>query len=212
MKRLTLFLAAALLVAGTDSASGQMVKAGVQGGLNIATADVKGDLFTEDVGTRTGIHLGLTAWVDLTTNFAVRVDAMYSQKGFGAGDGDLSLSVNYIEIPLYFVLQIPATVKPYLLFGVVLGLENGCSVSTATESNVPCAEVIDGPQTKGADSGLVFGLGAETKFGPGFIFADAIFNYGLTDISEPSLDLRSITTRTFYLSLGYTFNVGHTSQ
>ena len=212
MRRLTLFLAAALLVAGADSANGQMVKAGVQGGLNIATADVKGELFTEDVGTRTGMHLGISAWVDLTTYFAVRVDAMYSQKGFGAGDGDLSLSVNYIEIPLYFVLQIPATIKPYLLFGVVLGLENSCSVSTATDSNVPCADVSDAPQTKGADSGLVFGLGAETKFGPGFIFADAIYNYGLTDISEPSLQVESIKTRTFYLSLGYYFNIGDTSQ
>jgi hypothetical protein len=212
MRRLTLFLAAALLVAGADSASGQMVKAGVQGGLNIATADVKGDFFTEDVGTRTGMHLGITAWVDLTKYFAVRADAMYSQKGFGKGDGDVSVSVNYIEIPLYFVFQIPATVKPYLLFGVVLGLESSCNVSTASETNVPCADVSSAPQTKGADSGLVFGLGAETKFGPGFIFADAIFNYGLTDVSEPSLEIKSITTRTFYLSLGYTFNICQTIQ
>jgi hypothetical protein len=212
MRRLTLILAAAFLVAGADSASGQMVKAGVQGGLNLATADVKGDLFTEDVGTRTGFHFGITGWVDLTEHFAVRVDAMYSQKGFGKGDGDLALAVNYVEIPLYFVLQIPATIKPYLLLGVVLGLESGCSVSTATETDVPCADVVQAPQTKGADSGLVFGLGAETKFGPGFIFADAIYNYGLTDISEPSLQVESIKTRTFYLSLGYLFNIGNTSQ
>ena len=58
----------------------------------------------------------------------------------------------------------------------------------------------------------MFGLGAAMRLGPGSIFADAIYNYGLTDISEPSLDVDSIKTRTFYLSLGYMFSVGETSQ
>ncbi len=213
MRRILLFLAAALLIAGAQTASGQMVTAGIQGGLNMATADVKGSVFTGDVGTRTGYHMGIMAKVDITPYFAVRVDAMYSQKGFAKGSGDIAAAINYVEIPIYFVVQIPAKIQPYLMLGAVLGLETSCKLTTSTLDNVPCAEVSSLPiQTKGADSGLMFGLGVDTKLGPGLIFADAIYNYGLTDISEPSLEVDHVKTRTFYLSLGYMFSVGTTSQ
>jgi hypothetical protein len=212
MRRIVLFLAAALLVAGADTARAQMVTAGLQGGLNMATADVKGSIFTGDVGTRTGFHLGVMAKTDITPYFAVRVDVFYSQKGFSEGSGDIALDVNFVEIPIYFVIQIPGTIQPYLLLGAVLGLQTSCNVSSGNQQNIPCDEITTLPSTKGADSGLTFGLGAATKLGPGSIFADAIYNYGLTDISEPSIDVDSIKTRTFYLSLGYMFSVGNTSQ
>ena len=178
----------------------------------MATVDVKGSIFTGDVGTRTGFHFGLLAKADITPYFAVRVDAMYSQKGFAKGSGDIALDVDFVEIPIYFVVQIPGKIQPYLLLGAVLGLQTSCKVSSGNQQNVPCDEVTTLPSTTGADSGLMFGLGAAVRLGPGSIFADAIYNYGLTDISEPSLDVDSIKTRTFYLSFGYLFSVGETSQ
>ncbi|HSG81825.1 MAG TPA: porin family protein [Gemmatimonadota bacterium] len=213
MRRLVLTLVVALVAIGANSASAQMVSAGVMGGLTMATADVKGDVFTSDVGTRTGWHLGALAKADITPYFGVQAEFMYSQKGFGEGNGTVALSVNYIEIPIFLVLQLPGKISPHLLLGAVLGLESGCKVTSDTLDNVPCEEVTVLPlQTKGADSGLMFGLGLDVNAGPGILFGDLMYNYGLTDISEPSLDVDNIKTRTFYVTAGFRFAVGRTSQ
>ncbi len=213
MRRLVLTLVVALVGIGVDSASAQMVSAGIRGGLNMATADVDADLLTSDVGTRTGFHLGVVGKADITPYFGVQAELIYSQKGFGAGDDNIALSVNYFEIPIYLVLQIPGKISPHLLLGAVLGLESGCSVTSDTLDNEPCENLTTLPlQTKGADSGLMFGAGVDLNAGPGILFGDVLYNYGLTDISEPSLDVKSIKTRTFYASLGYRITIGRTSQ
>ncbi len=212
MRRLVLPLIAALWAAGVEPAVAQVVSAGVRGGFNSATADVRGSLFTEDVGTRTGYHLGLIAKADISRHFAVQFEAVYSQKGFSEGDGAVTLDVNYVEIPVYFVLQIPGRISPHLMAGAVLGLETGCTASTSTEQDVSCADIAVGPRTKGADSGLAFGLGASLEFGPGKMFVDGFYNVGLTDIAQVSQQVTSIKTRTVYGSVGYMITIGSASR
>lgn len=213
MRRLTLTLVAALLVASADAASAQSsLKGGFRGGLNAGTSNVEGLLFSQSTGARTGIHAGILGKYGISRNFAVQFEAMYSQKGFGTGDGDIALSLDYVEIPVYGVVEIPGKISPHLLLGIVLGLETSCKVTTAVADNAPCDDVSAGPRTKGADSGLLFGLGVSVDFGPGAVFFDAVYNYGLTDISEPSNNVDSIKTRTFYGSVGYLFNLGATSE
>jgi hypothetical protein len=167
MRRLVLLLILAISGLTADSARAQQLSAGVRGGLNVATSSVQGDLVTGDVGTRTGYHFGIIGKVDIAKNWALQTEVYYSQKGFGAGDGDVSLSVNYIDIPIYLVFQVPGTLSPHLYAGVYLGLESGCSLSSTTESNVKCEEATSFPSTKGADSGLSFGGGLGIDLGPG---------------------------------------------
>ena len=208
MRRLALLLILAFFGLTADSAQGQQLSAGVRGGLNIATASLEGDLVTGDVGTRTGFHLGLIGKVDIATNWAVQTEVYYSQKGFGAGDGDVSLSVNYIDIPIYLVFQVPGKLSPHLYAGVYLGLESSCTLSSSTESSVKCEEATSFPSTKGADSGLSFGGGLGIDFGPGQLLLDVIYDYGLTNLAAITDPVDSVKTRTFYLSAGYLFSIG----
>ncbi|NIR44879.1 MAG: PorT family protein [Gemmatimonadetes bacterium] len=212
MRRLALALIAALWAAGAEPAVAQVVSAGVRGGLNWATSDVGGFLFTEDVGTRSGSHVGLIAKADLSRYFAVQFEAVYSQKGFAEGDGVVALDVNYVELPVYLVVQLPGRISPHLLAGLVLGLETGCTATTATQRDVTCADIAAGPRTKGADSGLIFGLGVSLDAGPGQAFVDGVYNLGLTDIAQVSLEVTRIKTRTFYASAGYMIKIGSASR
>jgi hypothetical protein len=211
MRRLTLLLLAVSLAATAVPAQAQELTFGVRGGLNVATADVKGDLFTQDVGTRTGFHGGILGYVDIGEWFAIQTEVMYSQKGFAKGNGDVSLSVDYFEIPLLAVFKLRGKISPHLYAGAVLGLENNCKVASG-DTKAGCDEVIAEnlglPRTKGADSGLMFGLGVEFDVGFAGLLLDAMYNYGLTDIAEPSEEIDSIKTRTFYLSAGLVWPIG----
>jgi hypothetical protein len=211
MKHTALALAAALLLAA-QPVYAQALSFGVRGGLNYATADVKGEDFPDAVGYRTGFHAGILGSVEIAKNFALQTEFMYSQKGFSKGDGDVALKLNYLEIPVMAVIKFPAKISPHIYLGVVLGLETGCKVSSGDIENVDCDAAIqqnlDTPRTKGADSGLMFGGGVIFDLGSGGILLDAIFNYGLTDISEPGGGVDDMKTRTFYLSAGYVLPIG----
>lgn len=210
MRRATLPLLAALVFAAS-SAHAQQLSFGARGGVNVATADVKGTLFTENVGSRIGFHAGIQGSVDISKNFAIQTEVFYSQKGFGKGDGDLALSVDYFEIPVLAVIKIPAKVSPHIYAGAVLGLETRCTIESG-DQKAGCDDVLfenaGTPRTKGADSGLLFGLGATVDVGFTSLLIDALFNYGLTDISEPTDSIDSIKTRTFYFSAGFVWPIG----
>ena len=216
MRRFTLLLVAALLVTAADSALAQKLTWGVRGGLNLATADVKGQAFDQDVGTRTGFHAGILGDVEISKNFGIQIDALYTQKGFGKGNGDIALSTSYVMFPILFVVKLPGTVSPHLYVGPELSLEFGCKASVAGLDNISCddvrAETSDFPRTKGADSGIIFGLGVDWDVGFGVLVIDAMYDYGLTDIAEISDEIDQIKTRTLMLSLGMKWGIGDTSD
>ncbi len=212
MRGFTLLVVAALTVAAADSALAQKLTWGVRGGLNIATADAKGAAFEQDVGTRTGFHAGLVGDVEIAKNFGIQIDALYTQKGFGKGDGDVSLSTSYVMIPILFVVKLPGTVSPHFYAGPELSLETSCKASIAGLENIDCDDVraatSDFPRTKGADSGILFGLGVDWDIGFGIVVIDAMYDYGLTNIAEISEEIDHIKTRTLMLSLGMKWGIG----
>jgi hypothetical protein len=212
MRRFTLLLVAALLVTAADSALAQKLTWGVRGGLNIATGDVQGEAFDQDVGTRNGFHAGLLGDIEVSKNFGIQMDALYTQKGFGKGNGDIALSTSYVMIPILFVAKLPGTVSPHLYLGPELSLETSCNASIAGLDDISCddvrAETSDFPRTKGADSGIIFGLGIDWEVGFGILVIDAMYDYGLTNIAEVSEEIDHIKTRTFMLSLGLKWGIG----
>ncbi|UCF18883.1 MAG: PorT family protein [Gemmatimonadota bacterium] len=212
MKRIVLLCLLPLL-ATAGPAYGQALAFGVRGGANFANANVEGSLFTEDPGNLTAYHFGLLGRVDISRYFALQTEVWYSRKGFAEGNGDVALELNYFEIPVLAVVKYPAKISPHLYFGPVLGLESGCRVSTADQEEVDCEEAREGaPRTKGADSGLIFGAGVTLAAGPGSLLLDVMYNLGITDLSELSEEVDSITTRTWYLSAGYALPIGATSR
>lgn len=210
MKRLGLPLAAALALAA-QPAHAQALSFGLRGGLNSATADLKGEN-DFDVGTRTGFHAGVVGYVDIAKNFAVQTEMMYSQKGFAAGGSDIAVKVNYFEIPVYAVIKLPTKVSPHVYLGFVLGLETGCKASAGDIKDLDCdtatEQNLGTPRTKGADSGVMLGGGVTFKFGPGDMLVDAIYNHGLTNVAETGGEFSKLKSRTFYLSAAYLFPIG----
>jgi len=185
--------------------------------VSLATADVKGSLFDQDVGTRTGFHLGILGRVDISKNFAIETDVLYSQKGFGEGNGDVSLALDYFEIPILAVIKFPiGELSPHLYLGAELSLEASCKVSSGDIKDISCddvrAEASDFPRTKGADSGLVFGAGVDWDIGFTTLLLDVMYDYGLTNIADVGEQIDSIKTRTLLVSLGATWRIGRTGD
>lgn len=200
-----------LLLAGylsTSESNAQQLAVGTRAGFNIAGADAKGSLFDPDIGMRAGFHGGLLVSVDVTSHLAVQTEILFTRKGFGKGDGEVALKVDYIEFPVLAVIKLPGTVSPHLNLGAYLGLEASCTASTATVDDTACSEIATGPATRGADSGFVVGGGVTFDIGFASLLLDAFYHVGLTDVSEISAGVESIRMRTFSLSAGLTRTLG----
>lgn len=205
--RLTPWLLLAACLTPSE-ASAQHLAIGTRAGFNLASADAQGSLFDSDIGVRTGFHGGVFVSVDITSHVALQTNMLFARKGFGAGDGDVALEVDYFELPVLAVIKIPGGVSPHLNLGTFLGLEISCTASTATVDDDACGDIATGPATRGADSGIVFGAGVTLDVGFASLLLDTFYMLGLTDISEPTGDVESIKTRTLYLSAGLAHTLG----
>lgn len=208
MRTYLALLTASLFALAAQPAHGQRIAVGARGGLNLANADADGAIFSGSVGRTTGFHAGIVGNVEISRFFAVQTQFLISQKGFDEGDGDVSVDVTYLEIPVLAMIQIPGRISPHVYFGPVLALESGCTATTASAGEEQCADAVTAPRTKGADSGIMLGGGIKYDAGPGYLLADLLYAYGLTDVAEISDTVDSIKLRTFYFSLGYLFRVG----
>ena len=180
--------------------------------MNLAASDFESDVFNEDVGTLTAYHFGLLLSVDISRFFGMQTEVWYSRKGFAKGNGDVSLKVNYIEMPLLAVIKIPTRFSPHLYVGPVIALESGCKVATLNEGEIDCDDTDEGPRPKGSDSGIIFGGGVTVPFWFGSLLLDGFYNLGFTNISETSDTVESVKTRTRYLSLGFMIPFGTPSR
>ena len=208
MKRLNPLLLAAIICLAAAPAQGQ-TQFGVRGGLNYANAEVEGDLFSGEADAITTWHAGLVAEYDISSWFTVQTGAWYSKKGFDVEENSLEVRVNYVEIPILWIIKIPGNVQPRFQLGAVLSLETACSLSGTGVNDQPCEEQsVIGINTKGADTGVIFGGGVEFPFGPGSALIDVFYNIGLTNIAEINEFVDSVKNRTWYLSLGYLLSLG----
>ena len=217
MRRLSLPILGVLLsISAADVGRAQELAVGFRGGLAITSADFEGSLL-ESTSSRTGWSGGLVLSALITRTVELQTGGWISKKGFNGVDssgGTTEVDQTYFEIPMLIGVRIPGKISPHLLAGPVLGLELSCNLTAPNFANgVNCDDPIDAPRTKGADFGILFGAGVEASLGRVSLIADALFNYGLTDISElsPVLgSIDSIKSRAFYLSVGVLWPVGGT--
>ena len=209
MKRLTLPLLAALLAFAAEPARAQ-TGIGIRGSLNYSTADIAGDVFTGKADAILGWHAGLVGEVEISRYFAVQTAAFYSRKGFDVEDSAVEVRVDYVEIPVMWIFKYPGKIEPRLQLGAVLGLETSCRLTSTALSDQPCQEqTVLSIDTKGADTGVIFGAGVKFPFGPGSALLDVFYNLGLTNVVQINDDVDSIKNRTLYLSAGYLFTFGN---
>ncbi len=217
MRRLSLPILGVLLsISAADVGRAQELAVGFRGGRDITSADFEGSLL-ESTSSRTGWSGGLVLSALITRTVELQTGGWISKKGFDGVNsigGTTEVDQTYFEIPMLIGVRIPGKISPHLLAGPVLGLELSCNLTAPNFPNgVNCDDPIDAPRTKGADFGILFGAGVEASVGRVSLIADALFNYGLTDISElsPVLgSIDSIKSRAFYLSVGVLWPVGGT--
>ncbi len=217
MRRLSLPILGVLLsISAADVGRAQELAVGFRGGLDITSADFEGSLL-ESTSSRTGWSGGLVLSALITRTVELQTGGWISKKGFdgvdSSGGGTTEVDQTYFEIPMLIGVRIPGKISPHLLAGPVLGLELSCNLTAPNFPNgVNCDDPIDAPRTKGADFGILFGAGVEVSVGRVSLLADALYNLGLTDISEFSVggQISSIKSRAFYLSFGVLWPIGGT--
>ena len=216
MRRLSLPILGVLLsISAVDVGRAQELAVGFRGGLDITSADFEGSLL-ESTSSRTGLSGGLVLSALITRTVELQTGGWISKKGFDgveSSGGTTEVDQTYFEIPMLIGVRIPGKISPHLLTGPVLGIELSCNLTNINFPNgVNCDNPSDGPRTKGADFGILFGAGVEASVGRVSLIADALYNRGLTDVSEFSVSgqVTSIKSRAFYLSFGVIWPVGGT--
>ena len=136
-----------------------------------------------------------------------QVDFNFLLNALGLTNGNLSLNLAYLEVPLLVMARIPAgdsPIWPILYVGPVISFEVDCKLKS-TNLSVDCdAGGNPASRTDGTDFGATFGLGFEFFFGSVRSQLDARYTLGLNDINAtdtgPTVKNRGWT---FLFGLGY---------
>lgn len=219
MKKLTMLLAAllVLLVAGPGFA--QNWSGGVKGGLGFS--NLGGDI--EDLDSSLGFSVGGFLGTSLHEYFAVDVLAQYVQKGAeeSVDGGDLEFNLDYIEILVPATLTIPiqdSPITPRIYAGPALAFEITCELSASgggVSADADCDQLfeatdglIDDLETKSVDFGVFFGGGVDFMVGNGALTLDLLYNLGLTNVNDTPDDPTDVKNKNLQILAGYKFFFG----
>jgi hypothetical protein len=184
MKKLATILF--LLIAFSTLSTAQL-KLGVKAGGNIA------NLSGDDVGnpdSKFGIAAGVFLFHQLSPMFAIQPEVYYSMKGatdkedFNGNTVDITLTLDYIEIPVLLKFLIPvqgANINPAIFVGPFIGINTTAKVKA--EGNGQSAEQ-DLEDIKSTEFGLQFGGGIGFDIGNNELGFDIRYILGLTSIDD----------------------------
>ncbi len=179
------------------------------GGFNVSrlTGDTGADItgFVEDLGTgeidanvdgsKIGLTGGVLVTVGLNNSFGIQSGLMWSRKG-GDGEvsatlgslnltGDLTITLDYVEIPILGVLSFPVgeTVDIRAMAGPVL------SFNSKAEIEVADVTTDIGDFVKSVDIGILVGGGLVIPLTSVDFIVDARYTFGLSSVDDTSADL-----------------------
>ncbi len=182
------------------------VTLGLKGGLTLASLDVEdSDGSDVDLDRRTTFGGGAYLQAGLGDVLALQAEALYTPKGASTSVGDGTIALNYIDIPLLFLVRVPAgdsSIWPILYAGPVFSFETGCTLKDEGVS-IDCAA--GGFQTTSPDYGGAVGGGLEVFMGRYTLQLDIRYTHGFGDVSDtPDESAAGAKNRTwtFYLGLG----------
>jgi len=200
-----------LLVSSARAGHAQGIALGVVGGVNIATLSVEDE--ETDINMKAGMRAGAHLSIDVTPQFGIILEALYSQKGATATEEgvDIGFHIDYVEFPLFAKFMIPTneagTAVVHLAAGPTVGLEIDCKVKGeqgGVSVTLDCDDV--GADTKNLDFGVAALAGIEVQAGPGAVMFDVGYNLGIMDINDAGDG--SIKNRNLYFQAGYKFPLG----
>ena len=180
------------------SLSQAQMQLGPKAGLNIANigGSDADKLVGESLDSKTGFSGGIFFMYQFNKMFAIQPEAYYSMKGatYKIGTGELTLTLDYFEIPLLLKLVIPvegSNVRPAIFAGPALGFNTTAKLKGEAEGQTEEMDIKE--YTKSTDFSLVFGGGVGFMVGTNELGADVRYILGLTtwdDEADP-LDVKN---------------------
>jgi hypothetical protein len=195
---------------------------GIKGGLNFATISGETNGFSKE--NFTGYHLGAYGYLKFNPLLGLQAELNYTQVGskstfnIGSISTVASSSFNYFQIPVLLRVQAGASdfkiwgnAGPYAGFfigGTTVSELSGGITGIVTKTT---DDLKSGDDIASLDWGVMAGVGAGYKVGPGYITLDARYALGLarvpgtTATTVGTLSPDDVKNRTIMLSLGYLF-------
>ena len=182
MKRLFLLL---YFCASALGATAQ-ISGGLKAGLNFANFKLDGDGKSFSFHGRTGFHAGGYLTLNVSDNFGIQPELLFSRKGAeSVGDPQ---SLNYLSVPVL------AKFQPIELINLHAGPQFGLLLS-AEFDDLDVKEAY-----KDLDFGLAFGGGVDLPFGLNFTLR---YILGVANIAENAGTDLKVRSRTLQLSAGF---------
>ena len=167
----------------------QNVNFGIKGGLNLAS--LTGDV--SDLDSRTSIHIGAMAEIEVSEVFSVQPELLFSSQGAKDSEFDEELRLNYLNLPIM------AKFYPTSGLSIEAGPQVGVLLSAQSEFDGEEVDVKDA--ISDLDLGLNFGLGYKLDNGLNFGMR---YNVGVSNVSDEDSDFK-VRNGVFQLSVGYFF-------
>jgi len=204
------FFTLLFIVAAFTSISLAQMQLGLKAGLNIANiggSDVD-ELVGQSLDSKTTFAGGIFFMYQFSDMFAIQPEAYYSMKGatYSEGGVDLTISLDYIEIPLLLKFIIPikgSNIRPSIFAGPAIGFNTTHKMKV--EYSGQSAEE-DIPDTKSTDFSLAFGGGVGFPVGNGELGVDVRYILGLSTIDDSS-DPWDVKNNVINFNLYYGFSL-----
>ena len=208
MRRLTGVMLGAILSLALASTAQAQIALGIKGGYNSSkiTAKQDGTSIDEGLKSRSGFHAGADLAIGLSPMFGIQAGAAYSQKGASDEEFDATIAVDYIDVPVLFVLSVPTegNITPRLFAGGVASFKMSCKLKGGGQS-VDCTDEDIGTLKSSYFSAL-FGAGIKFGVGPGGLLLDVGYQLGLTNLVDDETE--TVKANVIQASLGYRFPIG----
>ena len=200
---------ALIFTALTSISFGQGMQLGLKAGVNFA--NVVGD-DVEGAESKTGFAGGLFFMYQFNKLFAIQPEAYYIMKGATdeqtlAGEtAEVTLSLDYIEIPILFKVLIPienSPIRPSVFVGPYVGFN---STAKAKLEYMGQSVEDDIEDIKSTEFGLVFGAGLGFPVGTNEVGVDFRYGLGLTTLDD-SAENADIKNSVFNINAYFGFNL-----
>lgn len=214
MRRITPIAMAMAFLLTTSPLQAQGIDIGARAGATFAT--IGGD-DVDNASYKTGFSLGAHLALDIGPMFSLRPELNYMSKGSGVDEpdleGDLTLNLTYLQIPVLAQVRVPNPVGPsfYFFAGPAVDIETGCTaefegggISASVDCDNPDADLL---ARKNVTWGVVGGGGVGFGLGVGEATLGVRYDYGLTSIDDSAAEA-DIKNRAFSVMVGYTLGLG----
>jgi hypothetical protein len=203
------FILVIIFAAFTTVSFGQGMQLGLKAGVNFA--NVVGDDI-DGVESKTGFAGGLFFMYQFNKLFAIQPEAYYTMKGatnketFGGETAELTLSLDYIEIPILFKVIIPienSPIRPSVFVGPYVAFNTTAKQKLEFMGD---SEEADIEEVNSTDFGLVFGAGLGFPVGQNEVGVDFRYGLGLTTLDDSGENL-DIKNSVFNINAYFGFNL-----